>query len=206
MSNQEFGVASPPMSRRERKKQETRMRILNEAITLMAARGYNDVKIDEIAQAADVANATFFLHFPTKAALLTAFNEQVSQMISERLEEFTLGPVEQLEVMRAIILDEWGRHRELLLQIMADAAAQSGEAMISASAELLKQARDIIARGQADGVFSQHFEAGVVGDCLIAMWRMAMLEAAGPGGIERAAQVSRQSLDLILSGLVPRES
>lgn len=204
MYKRDGDIEAAPMSRRERKKQETRMRILNEAITLMAERGYNDVKIDDIARAADIANATFFLHFPTKAALLTAFNEQVSQMISERLEEFALGPVEQLEVMRAIILDEWGRHRELLLQIMADAAAQNGEGVVSASAELRDQAREIIAKGQGEGVFSPDFDAEVVGDCLIAAWRMAMLEAAGPGGFERATQVSRQSLDLLLTGLINR--
>ena len=75
-------------SRRERKKTETRARILNAAIALMAERGYDAVKIEDIAARADIANATFFLHFPTKASLLTAFNEQVARKIAHTPRKF----------------------------------------------------------------------------------------------------------------------
>ena len=78
----------PTISRRERKKRETRRRILEAAIGLMAKRPYAEVKIEEISAAADVANATFFLHFPTKASLITAFNEEVAAKIAEELAAF----------------------------------------------------------------------------------------------------------------------
>ena len=50
--------AYPTISRRERKKRETRRRILEAALELMAKRSYAEVKIEEISAAADVANAT----------------------------------------------------------------------------------------------------------------------------------------------------
>ncbi|MEL7030166.1 MAG: helix-turn-helix domain-containing protein, partial [Pseudomonadota bacterium] len=114
--------STPPLSRRERKKRETRMRILDAALELMAEHGYENVKIEDIANAADIANATFFLHFPTKASLLTAFNEQVSAKIAERIGQFDLTAVDKLELLRAIAVDEWDRHGELLREIIADAA------------------------------------------------------------------------------------
>ncbi|MEL7485761.1 MAG: helix-turn-helix domain-containing protein, partial [Pseudomonadota bacterium] len=124
MTNSQNKTAPPPISRRERKKQETRRRILEAALALFSERGYDAVKIGDIAKSADVANATFFLHFPTKAALIAAFNEQVCEKIADRLGEFQLGAVEQLELLRALVLDEWSRHGDLLRQIVADAAAQ----------------------------------------------------------------------------------
>ena len=76
----------PTISRRERKKRETRRRILEAALDLMTDRSYADVKIEEISAAADVANATFFLHFPTKASLITAFNDEVAARSRSRLQ------------------------------------------------------------------------------------------------------------------------
>lgn len=90
-----------PASRRARKKGETRRKILNAALELMAARGYDGVKVEDICAKADVANATFFAHFPTKAALIAAFNEDVAERIAERLAGFSLPAVDRLELARA---------------------------------------------------------------------------------------------------------
>src|SRR5215813_9035283 len=92
--------AYPTISRRERKKRETRRRILDAALKLMATRPYSEVKIEEISAAADVANATFFLHFPTKASLITAFNEEVAGKIAEALGAFQGSAVDKLEHLR----------------------------------------------------------------------------------------------------------
>src|SRR5215813_14007392 len=92
--------AYPTISRRERKKRETRRRILDAALKLMATRSYAEVKIEEISAAADVANATFFLHFPTKASLISAFNEEVAAKIAEALAAFKGTAVAKLEHLR----------------------------------------------------------------------------------------------------------
>ena len=73
------------ISRRERKKRDTRRRILDAAMQLMADTPYDGVRIEDICLAADVANATFFLHFPNKSALVLAFNEEVAGKIAEQL-------------------------------------------------------------------------------------------------------------------------
>ena len=59
-----------PHSRRERKKQETRQRMLEAAWDLFRVRGYEETTVEEITGAADVAKGTFFNYFETKEAVL----------------------------------------------------------------------------------------------------------------------------------------
>jgi AcrR family transcriptional regulator len=55
---------------RERKKEQTRRRIAETALGLFRDRGYDNVTVSEIAEAADVAKATLFTYFPTKESLV----------------------------------------------------------------------------------------------------------------------------------------
>lgn len=59
-----------PLGRRERKKAATRKAIADAALRLFLERGYDDVGIREIAEAADVSTTTLFKHFPSKEALV----------------------------------------------------------------------------------------------------------------------------------------
>ncbi|WP_433040813.1 TetR/AcrR family transcriptional regulator [Dactylosporangium sp. CS-033363] len=60
--------------RRERKKAATRQAIADAALALFLARGYDQVSIRDIADAADVSTTTLFKHFPGKEALV--FDEE----------------------------------------------------------------------------------------------------------------------------------
>ncbi|WP_329297605.1 TetR/AcrR family transcriptional regulator [Streptomyces sp. NBC_00659] len=62
--------APAPVGRRERKKAATRQAIADAALRLFLERGYDDVGIREIADAADVSTTTLFKHFPVKEALV----------------------------------------------------------------------------------------------------------------------------------------
>lgn len=64
------------LSRRERKKDETRQRIFREAIRLFRERGFEATTVDEITERADVARGTFFNYFPKKEAVLAYLSEQ----------------------------------------------------------------------------------------------------------------------------------
>jgi AcrR family transcriptional regulator len=55
---------------RERKKARTRRAISEAAIALFLERGYDDVPVTEIAEAAEVSKRTLFAYFPTKDDLV----------------------------------------------------------------------------------------------------------------------------------------
>ncbi|KJK57800.1 hypothetical protein UK12_14285 [Saccharothrix sp. ST-888] len=57
-----------PAGRRERKKAATRRALADAALRLFLERGYEQVGIREIADAADVSTTTLFKHFPVKEA------------------------------------------------------------------------------------------------------------------------------------------
>ncbi len=64
-----------PSSRRERKKLETRQRILEVAGDLLASQGFQSTTLDQIAEGADVSRATFYNYFPNKDVLLQEIAE-----------------------------------------------------------------------------------------------------------------------------------
>jgi AcrR family transcriptional regulator len=64
------------ISRRERKKDETRQRIFLHAIRLFRERGFEATTVDDITAGADVARGTFFNYFPKKESVLAYLSEQ----------------------------------------------------------------------------------------------------------------------------------
>ncbi|MFI6595663.1 TetR/AcrR family transcriptional regulator [Nonomuraea sp. NPDC050536] len=66
------------MSLRERKKAETRQRISDQGSLLFYERGFDNVTISEIAEAADVSKVTVFNYFPRKEDI---FLDRVPELI-----------------------------------------------------------------------------------------------------------------------------
>jgi AcrR family transcriptional regulator len=79
--NQELGL-------RERKKRQTRELIAETARRLFVERGFERVKVAEVARAAEVSEATVFNYFPTKEDLvywrLETFEDELPSTIRER--------------------------------------------------------------------------------------------------------------------------
>jgi AcrR family transcriptional regulator len=95
------------MGLRERKKQQTRDLIAGTARRLFTERGFESVTVAQIAQEADVAEATVFNYFPTKEDLfysrLEAFEEDLLTAVRER------GPgVSVLDAFRDFLLARRG--------------------------------------------------------------------------------------------------
>lgn len=63
-------MTEPPVGRRERKKAATRQAIADAALRLFLERGYAEVGIRDVADAADVSTTTLFKHFTGKEALV----------------------------------------------------------------------------------------------------------------------------------------
>jgi len=67
-------------SRTERKKEETRKKILAVAMDLFKRQGFDKTTVDQIAMEADVAKGTVFNHFPVKEAIIY---EHIQSVIRE---------------------------------------------------------------------------------------------------------------------------
>jgi len=75
------------LSRRERKKEETRRRIFEAALELFRARGFEATTVDEITEKADVGRGTFFNYFPRKEAVLSFIAEEQVNAMEELMPE-----------------------------------------------------------------------------------------------------------------------
>jgi AcrR family transcriptional regulator len=107
----------PEMNRRERRKEETRRKIIEVAMGLFSRQGFDATSMEQIAAEADLAKATLYSYFPVKEAVINAY-------VQRRLREF------EPEVHR--LLRELPDTRARLFA-MADLASESA-----------KQHRDIL--------------------------------------------------------------
>ncbi|MWA03872.1 TetR family transcriptional regulator [Actinomadura sp. LD22] len=70
---------------RERKKQRTRLALVDAALDLFLAQGYEATTIDEIVAAVEVSQRTFFRYFATKEDVVTGFLAEHDQVLEDAL-------------------------------------------------------------------------------------------------------------------------
>lgn len=71
---------------RERKRRETRRRIMDEAVALVERKGFDNVTVEDICEAADISRRTFFNYMETKdEAVLGRFPFTYSPEVLERI-------------------------------------------------------------------------------------------------------------------------
>ena len=76
--------APPDLGRRERRKLEIRARVLEAAAQLFEEDGFHATKIAAICERADIAQKTFFNHFPTKQHLLREIaRESMGELLTD---------------------------------------------------------------------------------------------------------------------------
>src|SRR5690625_3834423 len=97
-------------SLRARRRVQTRSEIHNAAVELVLERGFNEVTVDEIAEAAGVSPRTFFNYFSTKQE---AIFPGPPQLDSETIELFITGTGSLLEDLRNLI----SNYAELALKV-----------------------------------------------------------------------------------------
>ena len=148
---------SPPESRRDRKKARTRGSIYDAAMALFAERGFQAVTLSQICTAADVGRGTFFLHFPSKAALLYEFNQRVAEDFAATLCEPRASARDELTALVDRMAGELAAQAEIMLAMLREFFG-SPEALAAAPGQgtaLPELVSEIIVRGQERGEFAR---------------------------------------------------
>jgi AcrR family transcriptional regulator len=82
-------VTKATSSRRQRKKDAVRAQIVTSAIELFSARGIDDVRVEEIAETADIGKGTIYNYFETKEDIIVAFIVDIERQVQAKLRRFT---------------------------------------------------------------------------------------------------------------------
>jgi AcrR family transcriptional regulator len=126
---------------RERKKLKTRAAIQREALRLFRERGFHATTIERIAEAADIAPATFFNYFQTKEDVI--FQDDLDPLVLTALnsQPLDLSPIRALrnalhDVYRGLSIEQAGLARGRLRLIYAEPELRA--AMLNQFTELVQ--------------------------------------------------------------------
>lgn len=97
-------VSPPPVveerePRGARRKRETRARLLDAALRLMAEKGMEGVAINEITEAADVGFGSFYNHFESKEEIYATLVDNVFEEFADMLDRLAGGVSDPAEVV-----------------------------------------------------------------------------------------------------------
>jgi AcrR family transcriptional regulator len=144
------------MGRRERRAAETRLRLFRSALQLFAERGFPNVTIEDITEAADVGKGTFFNYFASKDQILGVMAEIQLGKVRQCLDEAVAGKKSIESVLHHLfqrVAEEPGRSPQLaraaissflaseLIRVQVSRAMSKGRGMLA----------EIIALGQKRG-------------------------------------------------------
>ena len=148
-------------------KADKRDAILRAAIETFAARGFFNAQVADVARGAGVAAGTVYLYFRGKDDLLISiFERTMKEAIAEGREsvDSKASPLERLREIAALHLGRLGRDRNLAIVFQIE-LRQSTKFMERFSATHLREylglIRDVIAEGQAKGMFRKQINPTV---------------------------------------------
>jgi AcrR family transcriptional regulator len=204
---------SIPLSRRERKKKETRRRIYSAAFELFLEKGFDNTTVEEIAACADVGKGTVFNYFPHKTSFLAALADEWLDQLTEEM-----GPIEQIK----------GNTRKSLERVfffLADLAAANPELAHQALFESLRSMYDgrieheesirdfknimlcLLEKGQKNGEVRPDFEPHHATTLMEAAFHRTLVRwLREPGSVEELHNEISAKLDIIFDGVSQRSA
>lgn len=194
----------PKLSRRERKKLETRQALLEAAWVLFRDKGFHDTTIEEITDRADVAKGTFFNYFPSKDGLLGELALWRFSQVREALEAERVAPESPvaritllLRLLHEQLLDDWPLIQQAFAHRLGKPFAsqdQTRRQVTSLLTELVKQAQE---RGEIRG----DLEAEVVTDLILVTHIRQTAMCAHKEGSRPLAGGPDQVIEVLMDGL-----
>lgn len=204
----------PEMTRRERKKDETRRRIFEAALALFREKGIDATTVDEITEKADVARGTFFNYFPRKEAVFAFMAEEHVAAVRELLPPMLASDAPTLEILtRAMQLaaDRYMRDREVSRLVFAEWIKQDVQPAVDADASARQFMRALVTRGHARGevrtdVDETRASALFKGVFLATLFQWLYCEEGCPEAIADLHGELAERLRFAFEGVAPRKA
>lgn len=165
---------------RERKKRLTREQISDVATLMFCERGFDAVRIAEIAAEVGVSEKTIYNYFPTKEALVLDRADEIEEELRMAIRERPAGssPAEAVERMLELELDHYVVTEELIRPMMLEFGRliESTPALKAGMRDLMARLVDVAADelGREAGVDPQDPEPQIAARAVIAIWDMHM--------------------------------
>jgi TetR/AcrR family transcriptional regulator, fatty acid metabolism regulator protein len=186
---------------------EKYQRILDAAVEVIAENGYFHSPVSAIAARAGVADGTIYLYFKSKDDVLrTAIDKMFERFFGQVEREFeTLtGPREQLEFIAQVHLESHAVNRSLAI-LMQTEVRQSAKFIAEFShhhlVKYIAVVREIIRRGQAEGIFRADVSDGVVAHCMFGAIDELLSSAVFTGRVYDSKATAAQVLDVLMNGI-----
>lgn len=169
-------------NRRERRKEETRQRLIEAALSLMQEKPFDQISVEEITERVDVAKGTFFNYFPSKEHLLLAYLQEMVEEVYEFLESLHPETAEsQWEVMRQVmrfIAERDGRSLAITRSMFA--ACCHSEPLRQMVSTMIQEATQHamlgFQKGQATGEYRNDVSPEVLAHYAIRLYRICLME------------------------------
>jgi AcrR family transcriptional regulator len=199
----------PEVGLRERKKARLRRQIIDTSIKLFRKRGYEATRIDDIVQALEISQPTFFRYFPTKDAVLREVGERGYACICERLRSEVSRKAHTSERLRRFYLS-MAREVEADRQLW-QAVVLSGAMDPVRSAELrgheeaaVRLLREILMQGQKQGEVTGTFPVVHLAEFMEGLYNTVVRQwAVDLTGPHKLTERVRSAVEFFLRGIQP---
>lgn len=189
---------------------EKYQRILDAAVEVIAERGYFKSPVSEIAKRAGVADGTVYLYFKSKDDVLrTAIDRRFDRFYQQIADAFVAieGPREQLEYIALVHLESYQVNRSMAVLLQTE-MRQSAKFIAEFShrhlARYIQMVREIVRRGQEQGMFRKDLSDGVVAHCMFGTIDELVSSAVFTGRVYDAKVTAAQVIDVLLNGITER--
>lgn len=194
---------------RERKKARLRQQIIETAIRLFRKQGYEKTRVDDIVNALEISQPTFFRYFPAKDAVLRDVGQRGFECITERLKSELSSKASTADRLRRLyhtLACEAESDRPLWQAVVLSGAMDAVRSPELRGAECIMAGllREILAQGQKRGEITSAFPVVHLAEFMEGLYRTVVrqwtVDLTGPHKLTERVD---SAVEFFLHGVKP---
>jgi AcrR family transcriptional regulator len=201
-----MGSSPANQPRRKLAAPERRRQLVSIAMDLIAAKGFEGLRFQEVAEAAGINNATLAYHFANKEALITGVMSSMAEELSKTPDRPPNGPQNALDELRLEFssMVELLRNRPRLFLVITELSMRAmrdptmGTLVDTLDGYWRQHLSEVIRLGKSEGVFRPDIDVDSMAVALMAQMKgigfHALVGRLKPEEVERCvAQIAAQT-------------